>query len=309
MEQKIKILECIAFFSYLRMQIGISGSDAEEEIQSARLVAIGGEAMAFGDRTQSFSLSPPLQGTFDALIDRNDFPHRYDVEVLTTKGEYRANCGDLVDVERQDYARSSLADFLLILDAWRGTNPGQNPKVLDIGGRARSGYLLSEHMLGCDVTVLDIKADAGVDVVADIHAMADALGEDRFDFLVCVSVFEHLVMPWKAALEINKVLKQGGVALIQTHQTVGMHDLPWDYFRFSDESWKGLFNLATGFEIVATFMSDFVRVVPNHYFMATEGYERAGGFYSSSVIVRKVGPTQLSWPVEMTSIISTTYPA
>jgi len=308
LEQQLKILECLVMYSYLRMQICLTESATDEVMRSARLVSKGGETTAFGDRTQSFSLSSPRQGTFEALVDRNDFPHNYEVEVSTTRGTYRVNCGVLVDFERQEYARSSLGDFLPIIDAWRGMNPGRDPKVLDIGGRARSGNLLAEHMQGCDVTVLDIKADHGVDVVADIHAMTDALGEDRFDFLVCVSVFEHLVMPWKAALEINKVMKLGGVAFIQTHQTVGMHDLPWDYYRFSDESWKGLFNSATGFEIVATSMNDLVRIVPVHYFNVYEGFERAGGFIGSSVIARKVGPTPLCWPVEMTSIVSTSYP-
>ena len=308
MEHKIKIVECTVFYSFLRMLICASDSNAGEVILWARLVAVGVE-LAPNGQNQDFIVGPQQHGILEALINRDAFPKNYDVEVLTSKGKHRVNCGDLVDVERQEYTRSSLGGFLTILDEWRGKNPGCSPKVLDIGGRARSGFLLSEHLLGCDVTVLNIRADAEVDVVADIHSMTDALGEERFDFLISVSVFEHLVMPWKAALEINKVLKHGGVALIQTHQTVGMHDLPWDYFRFSDESWKGLFNVATGFEIVTTAMSDFVRVVPNHYFNVSKDYETAGGFYASSVIVRKIGATQLSWPVEMTSIVSTMYPA
>jgi hypothetical protein len=307
-EHKIKIVECTVFFSFLRMLIRVSDSNAGEVILSARLVAVG-VGLAHNGPDQEFFVGPQQHGIIEARIDRAAFPMNYDVEVTTNKGKHRVNCGDLVDAERQEYARSSLGGFLTIMDDWRGQNPGHKPKLLDIGGRARSGHLLSEDLLDCDVTVLDIRADAGVDVVADIHSMTDALGEECFDFLIGVSVFEHLVMPWKAALEINKVLKHGGVALIQTHQTVGMHDLPWDYFRFSDESWKGLFNVATGFEIVTTAMSDFVRIVPNHYFNVSKDYETAGGFYASSMIARKIGATQLNWPVEMTSIVSSMYPA
>jgi len=309
LEQKIKILECFVLFSYLRMRISLSGLDADEKLQSARLVSIGEAKTTFGDCMQSFSLSLPRQGTFEALIDRNNFPHDYDVEISTNRDTYRVNCGVLVDAESREFARSSLDHFRPIMNEWRAKNPGRNPKVLDIGGRARSGYLIEKDLPGCDLTLLDIKADEGVDVVADIHTMSDKVGLEQFDFVVCVSVFEHLVMPWKAALEINKVLRLDGVAFIQTHQTVGMHDIPWDYYRFSDESWKGLFNFATGFEIVTTSMNDFVRLVPLHYFMVFEGFESAGGFVDSSVIVRKVGPTQLRWPVELASIISTAYPA
>ena len=307
MEQTIKITECTVFFSFLRMQICVSDSLPGESILSAKLVGAAAN-LASVHQNQDFVIGAQQQGILEALIDRAAFPKGYDVEVLTNKGMHRVNCGDLVDAERQEYARSSLGLLLTVVEDWRGLNPGRQPKILDIGGRARSGYLLSQNLQGCDVTVLDIRADTGVDVVTDIHTMAEVVGEESFDFIVCVSVFEHLVMPWKAALEINKVLKPGGIALIQTHQTVGMHDLPWDYYRFSDESWKGLFNHATGFEIMTTAMNDFVRIVPVHYFNVFTGYEGSGGFYDSHMLARKTGSSKLNWPVEMTSIVSTMYP-
>ncbi|PWB83610.1 MAG: hypothetical protein C3F11_05725 [Methylocystaceae bacterium] len=305
MESKFKVTECVVFFSFFRIRLRLSNPDlvAGEAILSAQLIPLASD-----DRLDQRLAFDPNHVIVEALIDRAAFPEGYDLEILTNRGRHRVGCSELVEVERQEHARSSMGEFLAILDGWKARNPGRKPKVLDIGGRARSGYLLSEHLLGCDVTVLDIRADAGVDVVADIHSMSNALEHESFDFLISVSVFEHLVMPWKAAIEINKVLKPGGLAMIVTHQTVGMHDLPWDYYRFSDESWKGLFNVATGFEIVTTAMNDFVRVVPNHYFNVGEGYENAGGFYTSSVIARKSGSTQLAWPVETTSIVSTMYP-
>ncbi|WP_373690468.1 methyltransferase domain-containing protein [Sphingobium sp. DEHP117] len=58
-----------------------------------------------------------------------------------------------------------------------------------------------------------------------------------FDAVYSVSVFEHLLMPWKVALEMNRVLRMGGIAYIHTHQTLGLHDMPWDFWRFSDTSW------------------------------------------------------------------------
>jgi len=306
MELKIKIVECTVFYSYLRMLICANPNDAET-LLSAKLVHVStGSARA--NRSQDFSIGSDQYGRLDALIDREAFPKNYDVEILTNKGAHRVNCGDLVEAERLEYARSSLGLLLDVVENWRVQNPGRKPKILDIGGRARSGFLLSERLENCDATVLDIRPGAGVDIVGDIHSMAEALGEEGFDFLVCVSVFEHLVMPWKAALEINKVLKPGGMALIQTHQTVGMHDLPWDYYRYSNESWKGLFNTATGFEIITTAMNDFVRIVPTHYYSVFKGYEESGGFYDSHVLARKIGGSKLTWPVELTSIISTMYP-
>ena len=40
------------------------------------------------------------------------------------------------------------------------------------------------------------------------------------------------------------MLKPGGVVITQTHQTWPVHDRPWDFFRFSKDSWRGLFNEA-----------------------------------------------------------------
>jgi hypothetical protein len=47
------------------------------------------------------------------------------------------------------------------------------------------------------------------------------------------------------------VLKTGGWVFTQTHQMWPVHDAPWDFFRFSRDAWRGLFNEATGFRIIA----------------------------------------------------------
>ena len=72
-----------------------------------------------------------------------------------------------------------------------------------------------------------------MDVMGDAHKLSDYFDKDSFDVIFSMSVFEHLAMPWKVALELNKVLKPGGMMLHTTHQTWPLHEEPWDYWRYS----------------------------------------------------------------------------
>ena len=306
MKKSFNILECTAFFSFIRLVI--APIDVADSIISIKILRSGIQIENTRVEIQKFHVENDRHGVIEALIERAAFPDSYALEILSRQGIAKVSCQELVEAERVEHAYSTFGDFMAVVDAWRDQRPGVTPKVLDIGGRARSGFLLSENLRDCATTVLDILEGRGVDVVADIHEMGSVL-EEKFDFIFCVSVFEHLVMPWKAVIEMNRVLEDGGVAFVLTHQTVGLHDLPWDYYRFSDQSWKGLFNAATGFEIVKTVMHDFVRITPVHYFKIEPDSEKAGGFIGSAVIARKIGPTSLEWPVALASIVSTAYPA
>lgn len=182
------------------------------------------------------------------------------------------------------------------------------PAILDVGGRARSGLDRSKMFPFSDVTVLDIIHDSNVNVVGDAHELTKYFPKERFDGLYCVSVFEHLLMPWKVVLEMNRVLKIGGIALIHTHQTLGMHDLPWDFWRFSDTSWDSLFNAKTGFKIIERAMDSEQYVIPFLFRPEKINAEKSAGFEGSSVLVKKIGSTNLSWDVLLSEIISTSYP-
>jgi SAM-dependent methyltransferase len=73
---------------------------------------------------------------------------------------------------------------------------------------------------------------------------------NSFDAVFSVAVFEHLAYPWKAVLEINKVLKQGGYVYIATHPCWPAHELPWDFWRFPVAGLASLFIPQLGFELV-----------------------------------------------------------
>jgi len=181
-------------------------------------------------------------------------------------------------------------------------------KILDIGGRNRSGLDRSKAFGWADVTVLDIVPGDNVDVVGDAHELSRYFAPESFDAVYCVYVFEHLLMPWKAALEINRVLRPGGRCLVHTHQTLGMHDLPWDFWRFSDSSWDALFNERTGFRIVTRAMDSEQYVIPFLLRQEKMTAEKSAGFEGSTVLAEKVGGTRLEWPVTIAETVGTAYP-
>jgi hypothetical protein len=309
MDIQLLPVECTVFYSFMRLSCHLP--QRERRPLEIRLLHAGVEESPDLHKIAIVRLADESGYSFvlQALIDRADFPDSYAIKIVDRAEFAVVSLREITDLEASMNARSIMGNFHAALDAWMSSHVGQRPRLLDIGGRARSGYRHADVFGHCDVTIVDILADEGVDIVCDIHSMGEKIGRDQFDFAMCISVFEHLVMPWKAVLEINKVMRPDGLVLVMTHQTTGMHDMPWDYFRFSDESWKGLFNAQTGFRILETMMSSFQRIVPQHYFGVYPGFENAGGFGESSLLARKTGPTALVWPVEMPDLVQTSYPA
>lgn len=181
--------------------------------------------------------------------------------------------------------------------------------VLDLGGRDRSQIDRSKQFPDCDVTVFDVLPGDNVDVVGDAHELSKHFDADTFDFVFSVSVFEHLLMPWKVVLEMNKVLKPGGHGFIWTHQTLGMHDIPWDFWRFSDTAWDGLLNKFTGFEILDRSLVLKNYILPLHYREDMDMAEESRGFEGSGVFFRKISGSDLEWNTPIGEIIETHYPS
>lgn len=182
-------------------------------------------------------------------------------------------------------------------------------RVLDIGGRDRSAVDRSLQFPDHDVTVIDIVPGDNVDLVGDAHDLSAHFAADSFDAIYSISVFEHLLMPWKVVLEMNRVLRTGGVAYIHTHQTLGMHDMPWDFWRFSDTSWDALFNSQTGFQIIGRAMAHEHFLLPFLWRPDKIDAEKSAGFESSGVYVEKTGESMLEWPVRLGDIVQTSYPS
>lgn len=201
---------------------------------------------------------------------------------------------------------------VLFRDFIASVNGLERPRLMEIGSRARSGNIyvqgFAEHV---SYVGMDIVPGPNVDVVGDAHALSSSFEAESFDALFCISVFEHLGMPWKAVLEMNKVLKPGGQVFLSTHPLWPLHDRPWDFFRFSTDGLRMLFNRFTGFEIVAACEGLPCRVLPLGSDASMRGMERNVNCHLGVALwARKVGEPdpRLRWDVDLEEIVKDAYP-
>lgn len=208
----------------------------------------------------------------------------------------------------ESYPPSRLA--LMLEDFMRFVRARPQGAMLEIGSRQRieANQLRRQLPVGWTYTGLDIVQDDNVDVVADAHECSRVLGHDRYDAIISLVVFEHLLMPWKVALEINQVMKVGGEGLIMAPQSWPLHELPNDYFRFSRHAWKALFNRYTGFEILAVEEEGDAEMVARTLVPASQFLPEHVGALMSAVRFRKTGPARLSWDVPLSAISDDVYP-
>jgi SAM-dependent methyltransferase len=185
-------------------------------------------------------------------------------------------------------------------------------RILEFGSRARSGNINKGLFRNYREYVgLDIIEGVNVDVVGDIHQLSRYFDEEKFDFVFSIATFEHLAMPWKAVLEINKVMATGGWLYIGTHPTWPPHERPWDFWRFSEEGFRVLLNSVTGFEIQACSAGLPCSIVPFGHEPAMAGLCEQPANLGISVIAKKIGPSdrRLAWDVDVSEILDTNYPS
>ncbi len=90
----------------------------------------------------------------------------------------------------------------------------------------------------------DIEArTANVAYLGDIQDMR-AVPADAFDTAICLEVLEHVPDPFRAATEIRRVLKPGGVLIASAPHLSRLHEEPHDYYRYTHYGLRHLFTQA-----------------------------------------------------------------
>jgi SAM-dependent methyltransferase len=111
-------------------------------------------------------------------------------------------------------------------------------RVLIVGaGKEPYKQLLksSENVIVTDVG----EWHAGLDEIADAHALP--YGDESFDYVLAIEVFEHLRKPAQAVAEVLRVLKPGGSAIVTVPFMFRVHGDPCDYQRFTKSGLEVLF--------------------------------------------------------------------
>lgn len=192
------------------------------------------------------------------------------------------------------------------------TKQSSSPSILEIGSRNVSGVTRRNIFPFCkDYVGFDILDGNNVDAVGDVHKLSEHFSPEQFDFVYSISVFEHLLFPWKAILEINRVMKTEGYIFVSTHPVWPEHEQPWDFWRFPRNGFHALFNQYTGFEVIS-----LVEGLPcKTYSLVDDAPTRTNCFGNTNqgvaMIARKTGDYRsdlLKWDIDVCDVLDTMYP-
>lgn len=182
-------------------------------------------------------------------------------------------------------------------------------RVLEIGSRVVSPRSSSKRSLfsgTASYTGFDYYPDANTDVVGDAHRLSQYFAGQRFDAIFSLSVLEHLAMPWVVATEINKLLEVGGITYHSTHQAWPLHEMPWDFWRFSDQALKVLFSPPLGFKVINTGFDSPLRMHFDTVHPGEEAFPAFPAFGGVAVLARKtaqIEPGRFNWDVSVEEIL------
>jgi SAM-dependent methyltransferase len=139
------------------------------------------------------------------------------------------------------------AATLALWRAARATTMAVRGRVLDAGsGRGTWREVIRSG--GAEYESIDLAPRGGdrPTWVGDVMRMPQ-VPDGRYDAVVSHQVLEHLPRPWEALAEFRRVLRPGGLLVVSAPHLSRRHELPHDYFRFTQEGMASLLHDA-GFE-------------------------------------------------------------
>jgi hypothetical protein len=185
---------------------------------------------------------------------------------------------------------------------------GRSPRILEIG--ARGTHVDPRFRSDAEYVGFDLHPGDNVDVAGDAHELSSHFSEP-FDAAYAISTIEHLAMPWRFAVEVNAVLRDGGLLFLATHHTWPLHMQPWDFWRFSPSAFEVLLREQTGFRLRGCALGLPASIVPLGTEASTRGVAEQVSYMGISALAERIGPALRDpWEaVEIAQLFSSAYPA
>ncbi|MDR1090599.1 MAG: class I SAM-dependent methyltransferase [Prevotella sp.] len=120
---------------------------------------------------------------------------------------------------------------------------GNKPYEKDIRNIIKSD--LTDHYVGCDVVQ---SSEQKVDIICEAtNIPADS---STYDIVICTQVIEHVFDHAKIFEEAYRLLKPGGFFIVSSNFVWAMHEMPYDFYRFTKYAFRQLLTNA-GFKVKA----------------------------------------------------------
>lgn len=138
------------------------------------------------------------------------------------------------------------AHYKLLLPVIRQVARGD---FIDLGcGSAPFWYAVVGQVARYDGVDLWPRSDK-VTFAGDVQALA-MVPDGVYDSAICIEVLEHVPEPAKAVATIARILKPGGTVVITVPHLSRLHDVPHDYYRYTEYGLRYLLAQA-GLEVVS----------------------------------------------------------
>lgn len=138
---------------------------------------------------------------------------------------------------------------LSLQDAFESRHERAPGRVLLVGSNLHQTEKEDRRERYADCVGVDMIDGPGVDIVLDLEKrIPRTLG--MFNHIECLSVLEHSRKPWLLAANLQRLLPVGGTIFITVPFVWRVHNYPSDYWRFTADGLKALFDRIAWSDVV-----------------------------------------------------------
>ena len=120
-------------------------------------------------------------------------------------------------------------------------------KILFVGSGGSLNEFIAQKYVRAEIITIDIDPKREPDLVMDVTQLT--FENETFDLVFTLEVLEHVKEPWLAVANLFNVLKPNGKVVVSTPFILGIHDEPYDFYRYTQYGLRYLFREFTNVQL------------------------------------------------------------